>query len=1040
MIDDKDYATTQKIKTRAVNVTLHFTDNTQLSLADLLLQFEQHDDTNNLITSTASEAFTQGYGGDDTLLGTPGNNTLVGGTGNDRLNGNGGSDAFIYNSGDGQDVITNINGIIKIVLGSDIKPSDVSVVNWREANNHSLVFNVAGQLQAIKVEQFWPLVSPLVWPATSRDITVEFTSDGTLWRTADILQRLNKSTAAADKYFLYGLSDKTTEGVYQLEGGAGDDLFVGENVSRATFTYKAGDGADTYLLSTEVSSGLISDTLEFNDSSKAASSNIWDLTTVLSSRAAFSLDGDALVITLDGDSSQTLTIKQVFTINAAYLHAGIRAVPNNIIGQLIFSDRIYSFADIVNKINSDTSVGNFEVNTGNNTVSGTNSSDVIALYPAAADITIAFSNGNDRLLRLGEAGKVTFELGGDGVKTLAYEFNYFTNGPVLHNASTKDSITYGADAKNVKYVYDPMQYGEYYVIEWVSAATGKVGALRFTNGQINVPGERYFSDFWQTIDVGSEYINQREESGHTYRGVNAEYLNAHPEAGVVIGDTRIPKRLYFLLKPPRGIVLSNGADQIYGGDADEYIATFVGNDVIYGGGGNDVIDGSYGFDTIYGGEGDDVIFTGEDTFDVYPVLNREGAKVEGGPGNDVFYPSMGNNEFYFNIGDGHDTFVIAQDEDFFEVFLTGKIDADKITLALTGNDLVIRYSDSDDITFRNYCAVNSLSGEKKPARFQILTNNRRSLELDKKRESLTCNSSILAPTAKADGFITDENAVLRLNIRDVLANDFSQKGDTLTIGSIDNSLHGRADLDPLTQTILFVPERNFIGSASFNYRLDNGRGGSAIGIVNIDVQRNHSITLGDDLVNIFTGTPNKDIFYGRGGDDRINGADGDDTLIGGAGNDVLDGGTGNDVFYQIAGNNDVDILNGGEGFDSLLGHDVLYGGVTPDAFKLRRINSIELIDGGAGDNIIYGDESDNSFDFSQTLLLNIKRIEMLGGNDTVIGSELTAQTILGGPGSDHLTGGNDDDTLKGDEGNDVLRGEFGQDILNGGAGISFRTI
>ena len=137
------------------------------------------------------------------------------------------------------------------------------------------------------------------------------------------------------------------------------------------------------------------------------------------------------------------------------------------------------------------------------------------------------------------------------------------------------------------------------------------------------------------------------------------------------------------------------------------------------------------------------------------------------------------------------------------------------------------------------------------------------------------------------------------------------------------------------------------------------------------------------------------------------------------------------MFYQIAGDNGRDFIRGGDGFDSLLGHDAVYGGTTNDLFKLSQVNSLELIDGGAGENVIYGDDGDNSFDFSQTILLNIRRIEALGGNDTVIGSELSGTRILGGQGDDHLVGGNDGDTLLGEQGNDVLTGEFGEDKLEG---------
>ena len=91
--------------------------------------------------------------------------------------------------------------------------------------------------------------------------------------------------------------------------------------------------------------------------------NVWDLTTITSSRAAFSIDGDALTIMIDGDTKQALTIQHAFTINSTYSLTGTTAVPGSIIGKIKFSDLDLSFEEMVNRLNSDPSSGHFLLKT-----------------------------------------------------------------------------------------------------------------------------------------------------------------------------------------------------------------------------------------------------------------------------------------------------------------------------------------------------------------------------------------------------------------------------------------------------------------------------------------------------------------------------------------------------------------------------------------------------------------------------------------------------------------------------------------------------
>jgi Ca2+-binding RTX toxin-like protein len=145
---------------------------------------------------------------------------------------------------------------------------------------------------------------------------------------------------------------------------------------------------------------------------------------------------------------------------------------------------------------------------------------------------------------------------------------------------------------------------------------------------------------------------------------------------------------------------------------------------------------------------------------------------------------------------------------------------------------------------------------------------------------------------------------------------------------------------------------------------------------------------------------------GTDGDDWLPGTDADDYFIGGPGNDVMYGARGSDYFYIEGLNDGADRIVGGEGFDAIVGGQ---GDDTIALLAMPATDSIEMIDGRAGVNVIAGTTGDNLLDFSKTQLVGIHYIDGKAGKDTIRGSS----------GNDVIAGG---------EGNDVLRGNAGNDF------------
>jgi Ca2+-binding RTX toxin-like protein len=163
-------------------------------------------------------------------------------------------------------------------------------------------------------------------------------------------------------------------------------------------------------------------------------------------------------------------------------------------------------------------------------------------------------------------------------------------------------------------------------------------------------------------------------------------------------------------------------------------------------------------------------------------------------------------------------------------------------------------------------------------------------------------------------------------------------------------------------------------------------------------------------------------------DDRVFGGQGNDVITVGDGNDVAYGGSGRDEIFAGAGN---DVYDGGRGVDILhFGVIGANGGgtgtpnnaaVTCDladeaiqsfgAFGFDRINSIEDIFGGGGNDQFFGTDGANGIDGRRGNDL----IDGRGGNDTLFAFD-GSDTLIGGLGADaivlHEPGGAARDVLR----------------------------
>ncbi|MDZ8023157.1 MAG: VCBS domain-containing protein, partial [Nostoc sp. DedQUE11] len=182
--------------------------------------------------------------------------------------------------------------------------------------------------------------------------------------------------------------------------------------------------------------------------------------------------------------------------------------------------------------------------------------------------------------------------------------------------------------------------------------------------------------------------------------------------------------------------------------------------------------------------------------------------------------------------------------------------------------------------------------------------------------TVTINGVNDNPVAGTDSLVATQNTPLNISVVTLLANDSDvDTGDVLSITGVSNPVGGTVTFNnngtpanTADDFIIFNPTTS--GNRSFKYTLSDGKGGTALG-----------------TVNLLIGTRQ----FGGNGTDSLTGNDGPDYLDGGNGNDTLIGGLGNDIL--LGGGNGDDLLVGGAGADTLT------GGLGADTFRFALSDS-----------------------------------------------------------------------------------------------------
>ncbi len=107
-------------------------------------------DGNDTLIGAASNDLLYGDAGNDTLEGKAGNDTLIGGQGKDYLKGGEGDDVYIFNKGDGEDTVCDVNG-----KADEIRLGHESIGVVFERVNNDLRVRMPGSIDAITISSWY---------------------------------------------------------------------------------------------------------------------------------------------------------------------------------------------------------------------------------------------------------------------------------------------------------------------------------------------------------------------------------------------------------------------------------------------------------------------------------------------------------------------------------------------------------------------------------------------------------------------------------------------------------------------------------------------------------------------------------------------------------------------------------------------------------------------------------------------------------------------------------------------------------------------
>lgn len=884
------------------------------------------DGSNWDLAQIRARATIRGDSGDDALTGTRIGDRFEGGGGDDYLSGGGGSDLYVYHSGDGNDVIGDISGVMEgdddgdytddvdVLSLADLARADVSL---DYDNGHLLVsvlttgetIRVLGQLRGGLQEG-----SPEALAGVERIIFADGVLDGrqAIREAAGAPLHL-VGTELAD-VLIGGRADDVFEpgrGADEIRAGAGHDLVIGFE-GDGDDLIDGGDGADavdysaiTGPLGVDLSTGVVTGAAGVD--SLVSIESVW---------------------TGDGDDLLTGSVADNRLISGAgddRLDGGQGA--DVLAGDAGSDTYVYRLGDGEDQINDQgLSPGGGDV-------------DVLQLVDLnMADVTLNAGDGGDLVVRINATGETIvvsqqFYGGEPGSAEAAYglEKIIFADGTLesrvaISVAAGLENYVYGTPANDV--------------------LQGSAGVDVFSPdlGDDVVHGLAGNDRIFASQDDGDDLFDGGDGRDLVdYAAVSGD-LTVDLTAGIASGAA--------------GDDILIAIEDVSGGAADDHLSGSNGANMLLGQDGDDVLAGGGGDDVLDGGEGFDTVSYGLAVTGVNLDLRLQGLSQDSAEGLDTLI------SIEAVVGSAHDD------------VLTGDLAANHLQGG-SGDDVLNAYGVADVLLGGEGADVlNGAPAGSLPADAPDITKAQSTNNVDLTR-------AVTLDGAFDDGVfeeeITDSASLPHATVQAVASGAgaeyyaFSAAAASRLVIDIDH-----ADFDTIVE--LLDAEGNVVasnddsdgdpGSLSANSYLDtviDQAGAYFVRVSRYDFdgvpEAGQAYTLHLSLAGADTSAAPVDgsirsMLDGGAGGDRLIGGMGDETLAGGSGDDVFvigaDGGLDTITDFKIGGDLDIVAFQAGlfADFTDLLAHSQQVGDdvlITLSASDAVLLQSIALGDLASGD-------------------------------------------------------------------------------------------
>jgi len=820
-----------------------------------------------------------GLAGNDVISGLGGDDRITGGQGNDQLFGGEGGDTYYFNTGDGQDVITDSSINNFIVFGSGLASS---VTAGYVGQDYKYTFGSGSDSVLIK--------------AGSNYVAARFESIGT--------SNVDDINGSAFGDWIYGLSGSDTlrgnNGSDTLYGDIGNDTLIGGAGSDYLYGGDGDDVLDGYAITGTSDSetygsdaidyyygGKGNDTLYGNSREDNYFFNLGDGYDVItegsfySNASWFYSNYDRLYL---GQGISTDSIR--YTKNGNDLVITVSAT-DSVTVKNWFSDikvRI-DFVHFADGSVHDVTFITQEVLTlhgteGDDSLMGdVSNGDVI--YGHGGNDTISSEGGNDVLK--GGRGNDLLD-GGSGNDS--YYFYRGDGADIIDDWNGNDSIYFDSTITATDVT--------------LSRVTDNL-VLSIKNSSDSITVKNYFAK--------APYIYTYGGSSYQYSGSSNKVENFIFSDGSTLPTASNILNAYIISGDTTDNLLAGtaGSDGIYGNDGNDSIYGASGDDALYGNRGDDFLYGDDGADNLIGDEGNDYL-AGGGASDF--LLGGNGSDyLYGGVVGDYLVGGYGADVYFYSQGDGYD--------DIYDFGLPSNIEKDRLIFGpgIDAGDVYLYSADPSyfDIHIGSqYITIHDqfISSNYGIEEIQFADGNVFTLsDIQFANVATTLNGTT------ADSILTGSGGVDTL---------YGNDGNDWLIGSagVDKLIGGRGNdyyfvedrrdtvteaasegIDTIYSPISFTASVNvevlaLTGTAA-NSATDNILNNYLRGNVGnnaITASTGNDLLLGMDGADTLKDTAGNNLYHGGVGDDTLTGATGNEFFVGGMGNDSIGTGTGYDVI------------------------------------------------------------------------------------------------------------------------------------------------